>query len=607
MNTSKSIQISLILFFAGLLATPYVIENWDWFTSDQSSGVEKTEALERYGFFLEDITAEAGVDFRHQGPQLDPKLEHIMPQVASVGASVSVADFNNDGLQDFYLTNSRKGSSNALYQNMGNGKFKEVAAQMGVADLNTEEKGVSMGSVWGDYDNDGYEDLFVYRWGKPSLFHNESGKGFTEVTEGTDFPEWVNSNSAVWFDYDRDGLLDLFLAGYFNESIDLWNLETTKIMPESFEYAFNGGRKYLFHNEGGGTFREVSKEMGIESNRWALAASAADLTGDGYPELVIANDYGVDELYINKEGRQFVESGDRAGMGFAPKSGMNVSYGDILNQGELAVYITNISEPGVLIQGNNLWVPELGNVEELKFQNLAGNVGVEVGGWSYGAQFADLNNDGYLDLYVANGYVSAEEGTDYWYDFSKVAGGNRTIIADAQNWPPMQGRSLSGYQENKIWLNDGAGKFREVASAVGGSLKLDSRAVVYADLWNRGTLDLIVASQNGPVKIYKNEVKEERNWIAFGLEGSVSNRSAIGAKVKVHWNGRQQVQVVSGGGGFSAQNMRPVFFGIGQSDAIEKVEISWPSGITQVLNDPGINRLHKITEPQQTADNRSVR
>jgi hypothetical protein len=159
-----------------------------------------------------------------------------------------------------------------------------------------------MGAVWGDYDNDGYEDLFLYRWGRPELFHNDAGKGFTNVTATTGLPAWANINTAVWLDYDRDGRLDLFFGGYYPESINLWKLADTKMMPESFEYANNGGRKYLLRNLGGGRFEEVSAKAGITSSRWALASVAADLRGTGYPDIFIANDYGVSELFINEGG-----------------------------------------------------------------------------------------------------------------------------------------------------------------------------------------------------------------------------------------------------------------------------------------------------------------
>jgi hypothetical protein len=595
MGLQKS-KIGVIAFFIILLAAPYILANYDvWKESGQATTDHQT-AIERHGFYMEDVTAEWGVEFVHKAPTLDKKLDHIMPQIASVGASVSVVDFNNDGLQDFYVTNSDYGTSNALYKNNGNNSFTDVAAEMGIAALNNEEEGVSMSAVWGDYDNDGYEDLFVTKWGKVVLFHNEEGKKFSRVNLGDEFPDWINSNTAVWLDYDQDGLLDLFVGGYFHESIDLWNLETTRIMPESFEYAQNGGRKFLFHNLGNSQFEEVSKEVGLVSNRWSYAASSTDLNGSGYPDLVIANDYGVDELFINKQGKEFVNAGDRAGMGFAPKSGMNVSFGDVMNRGQEAIYVTNISEQGVLIQGNNLWVPENNKGQQVHFQNLAGSLGIELGGWSYGAQFGDLNLDGYLDLYVANGFVSDEKGTDYWYDFSMVAGGNRSIIADANNWPAMKGRSLSGYQENKIWVNDGAGKFREVADAVSGALDLDSRAVAMADLNNDGRLEVLIASQKAPLKIYTTKTAANKNWIAFNLTGSQSNASAIGASVRLVWDGQQQVQSVQSASGFSSQNQRSLHFGLGQAKEINEAIISWPSGQVDTLHRPTINKTHLITE-----------
>src|SRR5215467_11062635 len=377
------------------------------------SAIGTTATNNRYGFSLVESARSLGVDFVHQGPTFDHQLDHIMPQVASVGAAVAVADFDRDGWPDFYVTNSADGSLNRLYRNQHDGTFKDVAGELGVADVNRAGTGVSMGAVWGDYDNDGYEDLFVYKYGRPELFHNDAGKGFTRVSELAGLPEWVNANTAVWLDYDRDGLLDLFLPGYWSEDVDLAHLKTTKIMPESFEYAENGGRKYLFHNLGGGKFEEVSGKLGINSRRWALASGVADLRGTGHPDLFIANDYGVSELYLN-DGKQFHEAGERTGVGFAPKSGMNVAFGDIFNQGRYSVYVSNISEDGVLIQGNNLWVPKEGTSGDgVKYENLARDLGVELGGWSFGAQFGDLNNDGNLDVFLTNGYVSLDPNRDY--------------------------------------------------------------------------------------------------------------------------------------------------------------------------------------------------
>ena len=590
-------RILLFIFFIGLIATPLVLKRIRT-RSENKQSLAPQAAIARYGFHLEEVSKSCGIDFTHQAPKLDPKLDHIMPQVASMGAAVSVVDFDRDGWPDLYVTNSGEGSQNRLYRNLGNGQFKDVAPEMGIADVNRAGTGVSMGAVWGDYDNDGFEDLFIYKWGRPELYHNDGGHGFTRVSENAGLPSWVNANTALWFDYDGDGLLDLFVGGYYSEAVDLWHLTTTKIMPESFEYAQNGGRKYLFHNLGNGKFEEVSQKLGLVSNRWSLAAVAADLGGTGYPDLFIANDYGVSELFLNEGGKGFREAGKSTGVGFAPKSGMSAAVGDVLDQGKFAIYVSNISEEGVLIQGNNLWVPDDSSEgDKLKYENMARDMGVELGGWSFGMQFGDLNNDGYPDIYVANGYVSADRHASYWYDFSKIAGGNSRIISDAANWPPMQGRSLSGYQQKKLWLNDGAGKFIDVAEAVGASDTYDGRSVALVDLWNRGVLDIVVANQRGPLLVYKNTVSPDNKWIDFDLEGSVSNRGAIGAEVRLFWDGKQQLQEISGGSGFCAENQHRIHFGLGKASNVDRAVIRWPSGKTQTIEKPEIGKVHRVKEP----------
>jgi len=590
-------RIALAIVFAALVVSPLIIRRLTSHEESTRTRLSAQAALARHGFYLQEVSHAAGVNFVHQGPTLDPQLNHIMPEVASMGASVSIVDFDRDGWPDIYVTSSKEGAKNALYRNMHDGTFKDVAEEMGIADVNRPGTGVSMGAVWGDYDNDGYEDLLLIKWGKPELFHNDGGHGFTRVTDQAGLPPWINANTALWFDYDGDGLLDLFIGGYYSEDVDLWHLKTTKMMPDSFEYAKNGGRKYLFHNLGNGKFEEVSEKAGINSRRWALAAAAADLRGTGHPDLFVANDYGVSELYFN-DGKRFHEVGEQTGVGFAPKSGMNASFGDILNQGRYSVYVSNISEEGVLIQGNNLWVPKEGtDGGNLRYENLARDFGVEIGGWSFGAQFGDLNNDGTLDLYLTNGYVSLDRNRSYWYDFSKIAGGHSAIISDAKNWPSMEGRSLSGYQTKHVWLNDGSGKFVDVAQAVGVTDTYDGRAVAFADLWNRGVLDVIVANQRGPLLIYKNTVTPENKWIEFALEGAKSNRSAIGAEVTVFWNGQQQMQEVSGGSGFAAQNQRRLHFGLGKTSQLDRVAIRWPSGRMQTIQNPAVNQVHEIKEP----------
>jgi hypothetical protein len=592
-------QVIVTVLFVLMLFVPYGIEKYSEYMGETLSG-DREDVLNRYGFYLEDATEDVGLDFRHYRVTVDDELNHILPQISSVGASVTISDVNRDGYSDIYLTSSEFGTKNALYLNMGDGTLTEAAEEFGIASMNDEIVGASMGSIWGDINNDGYEDLFIFRWGKPELFLNKSGTGFENITATSGLPEHINSNTALWIDYNRDGLLDLFVGGYYHEDVDLFNLENTRMMPDSYEYATNGGLNYLFKNKGEGVFEDVSEEVGLQDSRkWTLASSSADIDGSGFPDLVLANDYGVDEVFINENGERFVNIGESAGPGFTPKSGMSVDFGDILNQGSYSIYITNISEAGVLMQGNNLWVParNSGAGTELSYRNVAGNMGVEIGEWGYSGKFIDFNNDGFLDLYVANGYVSDEPDTDYWYDYARVVGGNRNIIIDAKNWPAMNSRTFSGYQTNKIWLNDGAGRFREVAGSVGGALALDSRSISEVDLLKNGSLDFVVANQNQRATFFKNTTADGTNWVGFDLEGTISNRSAIGASIKLHWGDNNvTIKRVSGGEAFSSQGQRAVHFGIGNITQVEKAEITWPSGTVQIVENPDINRYHEIKE-----------
>ncbi len=596
----KAAKTITAVIFIGLLVATYFLSRNDSFANGNAvvDSRQKEEALKKYGFYLEPVNKGAGITFTHVCPDVDPKLEHIKMQIASMGASVSVCDFDNDGWSDLYFTNSKTGSKNALYRNLHDGKFEDVAEAAGLAGVNTKGTGVSMGAVWGDYDNDGFKDLLLYKWGRPELFKNIDGKKFERVTDGSGLPAWVNANSAIWFDFNNDGLLDIFIGGYYKEDINIDSLSTTKMMPESFRYANNGGRKYLLMNMGSGRFKDVAEAYGITSTKWVLAATAADFNGDGFPELYVANDYNVDEFYLNEGGKRFEEKGNAAGVGRIPKSGMSASLGDINNDGNIGVYTTNITEKGILIQGNNYWLPNSENMkDDPSFVNLAQISGIENAGWAYGAQLGDLNNDGYMDLYVANGFISAKKNTSYWYDYSKVTGGNSTIIGDAKNWPDMKGKSQSGYEEDKIWLNNSDGLFEDVSGKVCPPATYDGRAVAMADLWNRGVLDVIVANQNNAPLVYKNDPGNNNHWVDFDLVGTVSNADAVGAKVMVEWGGgKKQVQVVTGGMGFSSQNQHRLHFGLGESDKADKVTVYWPSGRVDTIENPEINKLHIIKE-----------
>lgn len=607
-------QFVIALLFVAMLG-------WVWYRSQADlqtaeSGIKhdnisaSAEAKERYGFYLVSAAEKSGIRFAHQSAKLDPKLDHIMPIVSGMGAGVTVSDFDADGWLDLYFVNSGAESSNALYRNRGDGNFEECAEAWGVAKLNQPGTGACMGSIAADYDNDGYKDLLVYKWGRPELFHNQAGKSFQRVTEDAGLPAWINANSACWLDYNRDGMLDLFIAGYWSEKIDLFNLTSTQVMPQSFEYATNGGRKYLLRNEGDGKFKDVTEEVGIHSTRWTLSVASACLTDSWYPDLVLANDYGVSELYINRGGERFEEVGNVAGIGQTPKSGMSVCFGDVFNQARQSIYITNITEPGNLVQGNNLWVPVDYNARGVPlFLNQAGIAKVERGGWSWGARFGDLNNDGWQDLFLTNGYISADASASYWYDYGKIAGGLQGLIQEARYWPPIGKQSLAGYQRKCLWTNK-QGTFADIASAVGVTETLDGRAVAMADLFGRGALDVVVANQNGPALLYRNDVQTEHRWIQFELTGAarsqssaaLSNRDAIGAEVTLSWrNGPEgalitQSQVITAGDGYASQSMLWPHFGLGRDPRDIRADVRWPSGAKTQLVALAHGMVHRVNE-----------
>jgi len=222
-------------------------------------------------------------------------------------------------------------------------------------------------------------------------------------------------------------------------------------------------------------------------------------------------------------------------------------------------------------------------------------------GWAWGAQIGDLDNDGRNDLFITNGYVSADSTRSYWYAMSKVAGANGNLFEDTRNWPAIGTASLSGYERSSVLVRHGVDGWVDVAGQVGVTDEYDGRAVALVDLFNRGVLDIVVANQNQPALVYRNSVVPGRHWIGFKLVGSRSNRSAIGAEVTVEADGIRRLGIVDGGMGFASQNDRRLHFGLGGTERVDRVVIRWPSGGRQVIEHPAVDRLHVITEPGAVA------
>jgi len=334
--------------------------------------------------------------------------------------------------------------------------------------------------------------------------------------------------------------------------------------------------------------------MGVGSTRWTLAAASADFNADGWADLYLANDYGPEELFLNDRGQRFELA--TAGLESESKSGMSVSLGDAFNRGQLDVFVTNISERGYLFQNNNLRLNQMS--EAGRFRNVADEQ-VADAGWAWGAQFGDLNNDGGNELVVANGFISDDPKQNYWYSMSKIAGANSMLFEDAKTWPAFGNASLSGYELSRVFLNRGLDGWVDVASAVGVTDRYDGRAIALADLSNRGVMDVIVANQNQPAIVYRNRPDSANHWIAFSLQGTRSNRSAIGAEVVVEASGLTQRRIVDGGMGFASQNDRRLHFGLGRREWVDRVVIHWPSGTTQVLSHLAVDERHNIIEPRR--------
>lgn len=541
---------------------------------------------------LREVSEAAGLDFAHGGPVFHPMLRPIAPQVPATGAGVSVVDADGDGWMDLYVVTSAPGEANALFHNQRDGRFVDVAGRSDAAAVNEDGAYAAMGSVWADVDGDGDADGFVYGWGRQRFLRNDGDLRFTDATAEVGLDRWMNPACAVWFDPDRDGDMDLFVGGYFREDLDLWDPGTPEVMHEDGEDARDGAPDRLFLNRGDGTFEDATDRSGLHGTRWTYACSAADLDDDGWVDLYLANDWSGEAAWRNVGGT--FEPFEGLGLDRRSKAGMNVSFGDVANTGELAVYVTNIAAPGWLVQGNNLRISRL--AAGAGFPNEAA-APLDQCGYAWGADWGDLDRDGFLDLVVTNGHTSADPDRDYWYHLARVTAGNTGIVRDVRNWAPFEDMSLSGYEPSCLFLNRGDGGFADVAAAAGLDDLLDGRSVVLVDLENRGVLDVVVANQRGPLRAYRNVSSlDGRRWLGLDLR-TPTGGVAYGAEVRVRFGGMEQVQVVTGGGGMSSQTDPRVHVGLGAHGRVDGVRITWPDGSEQALGSLALDRYHRLVQP----------
>ncbi len=526
---------------------------------------------------FQEVAGQSGAVFSHARARFDPKAQPIMPWLTAGGAGVAVGDFDRDGLDDIYVVTSQQDAANALFRNQGDFQFEDVAPTLGLADLNRAETGTSAHAIWFDYDGDGWLDLLLMRFGQLGLYRNIEGRAFEDQSQESGLARLLNALAAVAFDYDRDGDLDLYLGGYFPEK-DFNKLPDTKVLFDSWETARNGGPNYLFRNNGDGTFTDVTAAAGVEDTGWTMAVGHGDLDNDGWQDLYLANDFGGDTVFRNRGDGTFANVTGPA-IGVDTKKGMNAEIADYNNDGLLDIYVTNMTEP-YLHECNMLWE----NHGDLRFSDVSTETGACDTGWGWGAKFFDADNDGLLDLYVANGFISAGE-QDYMHQLLGFVFEEGIDLRDATQWPDMADYSMAGYERN-YFLHQRFGIFSSAGAAAGVDDQGDARGVATADFDLDGRVDLAVTNVDGPLKLFRNVTGEVGRWVGLILRQPGANPYGVGARVSVESGAERQLREVAIGNGFNSQSMLGVHFGLGRADAITRLTVTWPDGSREDLAPP---------------------
>jgi enediyne biosynthesis protein E4 len=530
----------------------------------------RTDTKPALPFRLVEVTAQAGIAFEHNSGAFGGKY---LPE--TLGSGCAFLDYDNDGWQDIILINGmdwpghkQRRTTLRLYHNNRNGTFTDVTRRAG---LDVEMYG--MGVAVGDFDNDGFPDLFISCVGQSRLFHNTGKGAFVDVTERSGLGGHNGfSTSALWFDYDRDGHLDLFVCNYVKWSPEqdvfcsLDGKQKSYCTPE----AYHGATSWLFRNRGDGTFEDVTAKSGIfDSSSKSLGVAMLDYDQDGWPDLLVANDTQPNKLYRNLHNGKFKDVAVETGLAFSTegkaRAGMGVDVADFENSGKPGIVITNFDNEMIGLYHN------MGKgYDDVAMQDGLGAASRNTLG--FGCVFFDVDLDGRLDIAVANGHIDETV---------------RNI------------RGNVGYaQPAQLFLNAGGGKFRDVAGEVGGGFDQPKvgRGLAVGDFDRDGDLDLLLTTNNGGAYLYRNDLGNGNRSVRFRLTGTKSNRDAIGAIVRVFANGQQQTRMVRSGSSYLSQSELPVTFGLGKMDEMEKVVIDWPSGRTEEYPKPVAGKTFQVIE-----------
>ena len=523
------------------------------------------------GFGLVDVTLQAGIQFHHNSGAYGGKL---LPE--TLGSGCAFLDYDGDGWQDIILINGmdwpghkRQRTTLRLYRNNRNGTFSDVTRKAG---LDVEVYG--MGVAVGDYNNDGFPDILVTCVGQNRLFRNTRKGTFVDVTRSSGLAGRQGfSTSALWFDFDRDGLLDLFVCNYvkWSPEHDVFCSLDAKHKSYCTPEAYRGETCWLFRNRGDGTFEDVTAKSGLfDSSSKSLGAAIVDYDRDGWPDLLVANDTQPNKLYRNMHDGTFKDVAVEAGIAFSAegkaRAGMGVDVADFNNSGTVGVAITNFDNEMTGLYravGNGIY-------EDVSMQ--AGIGLASKNSLGFGCAFLDGNLDGALDLLVANGHID------------ETVRNIRGNVGYAQ--PPQ------------FFLNDGKGKFRDVASELGTEFNQPKvgRGLAYGDFDRDGDLDILMTTNNGPAFLFRNDQSSGNKSIRFRLVGTKSNHDAIGAAVRIFHGGGAQLRLVKSGSSYLSQSELPVTFGLGRQDGIERAVINWPSGRVEEFKSLAAGRTYECVE-----------
>jgi enediyne biosynthesis protein E4 len=527
-----------------------------------------------------DVTAKSGVHFRHHS---SPTSEKYLPE--SMGAGVAMFDYDNDGYQDLFFVNGASlldpmpgGASpdktdprfwNRMYRNNKNGTFTDVTESAGL-----RGSSYGMGVATGDYNNDGFTDVLVTNLGGNTLYRNNGDGTFTDVTakSGVGGSGWCAG--ACFVDYDRDGLLDLIVTRYLDWDFSK-NVYCGLHRPGYRSYChpdqFGPVSCLVYHNNGDGTFKDVSKLCGIASSPGkALGIAINDFDRDGWPDILVANDSFPQQLFRNNRDGTFSEVGLEAGLAFDQNgkvfAGMGVDFADYDNDGWPDVFVNALAN-----QRYALFRNMGGTFEYVSDASGIGGISMQHSGW--GTKMIDYDNDGWLDVFVAQGHVMDNiELTD----------------------PSLR------YLEPLLLMKNTAGKFRNVSQESGAVFRvpLSARGAAFGDLDNDGSIDVAINCNNGPAIILRNQDTTANHWLLLNLRGSVSNRDGFGARVRlISEQGLERYAFVGSGGSYLSASDKRVHFGLGASQKARLVEINWPSGIVQQLHAVDANQIITIREP----------